>query len=96
MPRQRGKGSVYQRVYRDRSGKLCRTETWSIKYNNGSKVVCESLGTKDRDVAEELLKTRLLAVPRDVRDYLEDHVTTSAICLRELRESSSDHGRRNV
>lgn len=57
-------GSVFQRSYRDKAGKLCKTATWFVHYYVNGKPVRIATGTEDRDQAIKILREKLAKISR--------------------------------
>ena len=52
-------GSVFQRVYRDRAGNLCRTKVWYVRYYVNGKPLTLPAGTTDHDEALIFLRRKM-------------------------------------
>lgn len=52
-------GSVFQKAYRDRNGRVRKTSTWYLKYYAGGKPIEASSGTEDYDEALAMLRKRM-------------------------------------
>jgi integrase len=57
-------GMIFQRTYRDRHGRLCKTKTWTLKYYIHGKEVRVSTGTDSREEAISILQNRMAKVAR--------------------------------
>jgi integrase len=64
-------GTVYQRKYRDRQGRVRKTATWFLKYYVRGKPVRVPTGTEDREEAIRILRLRLPKATRYV-EYSEE------------------------
>jgi hypothetical protein len=68
-------GSVFQRVYRDRCGKLKRTRRWYVKYYANGKPVTLPAETKDYEEALTFLRKRMAAAGEQRITDLPERVT---------------------
>src|ERR1017187_596433 len=58
MPKKIHSGSIYQRKYHTREGRVVKTKTWHVKYYVKGKSVQVSTGTEDYDEALAMLRKR--------------------------------------
>ena len=56
-------GSVFQRTFRDREGRLQRTATWHLKYYVRGKAVRVATGTENYDEALAMLRKKMAEAP---------------------------------
>src|SRR5579863_5182074 len=58
-------GSVFQKAYKDRNGKLCHTRTWYLKYYVHGKPIEVASETEDYSEAVDMLRQKLATASRD-------------------------------
>jgi integrase len=68
MPKRIPTGSVFQKSYRDRNGKLCKTATWHLRYYRLGKVKEVASGTENYDEALQLLRKKMAERPTENAD----------------------------
>ena len=61
-------GRVFQKPYRDRKGKLCKTATWHLKYYRLGKPIEVASGTEDYDEALQMLRKKMAELPTEPTD----------------------------
>jgi integrase len=61
-------GRVFQKSYRDRNGKLCKTATWYLKYYRLGRAQEIASGTEDYDEALQMLRKKMAEIPTEYSD----------------------------
>lgn len=97
-------GSVFQKNYKDRTGRTRKSETWFLKFYANGKPIEVSTGTTDHGEAVTLLREKMAAAAKRSHAYTEnlDKVTVNQLLdlviedHRDNKRTTTDDTRRRI